>query len=133
MSTARLAAIFVTQISTQLALLVSSVRILNIGKDYSSELSTGEEDVDSPKWLELFQQFPHVRLVSVDVAQLVPGIVQALVTEDVAEGIIPELTSLGLEGFCQSPCMVEATVEQFVTTAGILGHDIRRVPVVIFF
>lgn len=79
--------------------LLSSVRILNIEKDYSSELPTGEEDVDSTQWLELFQQFSHVRLVSVDVEQLVQGIVQALVTEDVAEGILPELTSLGLGGF----------------------------------
>jgi len=73
--------------------LLSSVRILNIEKDYSSELPTGEEDVDLVQWLELFQQFPHVRLVSVNVdsEQLVLGIVKALVTEDVAERIFPRV------------------------------------------
>jgi len=41
--------------------------------------------------------------------------VQALATEDVAEGILPELTSVRLEGFHQYTFIVEA-VEQFITT-----------------
>jgi hypothetical protein len=118
---------FVTEISTQLSPLLSSVRIFNIEKDYNSELPTGEEDVDSTQWLELFQQFPHVRLVSVNVEQYVPGLVQALVTEDVAEGILPELTSLRLEGYRQSPSTVE-TVEQLVTTRRLSGRPIDVYP-----
>ena len=77
-------------------------------------------------WLELFQQFPHVRLLSVNSEQLVPGILQALATEDLAEGILPELTSVRLEGFRQYASIVEA-VEQFITTRMHSGRlvDVR--------
>jgi len=70
---------------------------------------------------EISLKFSHVRLVSVDVEQPVLGIVQALVAEDVAEGIFPELTSLGLNS--PTPIHGEA-IEQFVTTRRLSGRPV---------
>jgi hypothetical protein len=111
---------FVIQILNQLSPLLSSVRSLIINN--SSELPTGEEDVDSTQWLELFQPFTHAREFRA-FEQLVPGIVQALVTEDMATGILPELTKLSLQRYRRSPAVVEAA-EQFVAVRGLSGRTI---------
>ena len=111
---------FVIQILNQVTPLLSGVRSLIINKPY--ELPTGEEDVDSTQWLELFQPFAHAREFRA-FEQLVPGIVQALVTEDMATGVLPEVTQLSLEGYGKSPAVVEA-VEKFVAARKLLGRNV---------
>jgi hypothetical protein len=115
---------FVTQISNQLSPLISSVHSLSIKKGY--KLPTGEEDVDSTQWLELFQPFTHATQLHVWEKQLVPGIVQALVAEDMAAGVLPELTSLHLSGYRGSPS-VEKAAEQFVDTREFSGRAVRLI------
>jgi hypothetical protein len=107
---------FVIQIIDQFPLL-SGVRSLIINKPH--EMPTGEEDVDSTQWLELLEAFRHVREFRA-FEKLVPGIMQALVTEDIATGVFPELTQLSLEGYRKSPAVVEAA-EQFVAGRGLSG------------
>ena len=107
-----------TQIFSQLSPLLSNVKTLAIRK--SSFPPTGQEDVALTQWLELFQLFPRVWEVRV-IEELVPGVVHALATEDMATGMLPRLIFLHLEKFRQSPSMVEA-VEQFVA---VRGHRIR--------
>jgi hypothetical protein len=112
---------FVAQISTQLSPLLSSVRSLSIKEDLA--LPTGEEDVDSTQWLELFQPFTHVTQVLVFGRQLVPGIVQALVTEDTATEVLPELTSLHLNGYRDSPPVAKAA-RQFVAARSLSNRTV---------
>jgi hypothetical protein len=89
---------FVTQVSSQLFLLLKSVGTLRVVDSHVSyQLSLllkivgtlrvidsqddgipGWEDVDSTQWLEVFLPFTHVGELRVS-GQLVPGIVQALV------------------------------------------------------
>ena len=105
---------FVTQISSQLPLQVlSSVRLLSI--QTNDTLPTGEDDLDSTQWLEFFQPFTHVTYVDVLGEKLVPGIVQTLATEDMATEVLPELTSLRLNGYRKSPSVAKAA-EKFVAT-----------------
>ena len=110
---------FVTQILSQLSSLLSSVHLLDIQSD---ELPTGEEDVDSTQWLELFQPFTHVTEVHVW-EKLVPGIVQALAAEDMTAEILPELTSLRLDRYRSSPSVMKAA-GQFVATRKLSGRTI---------
>jgi hypothetical protein len=113
---------FVTQISSQLSPpLHSGVRFLSIKKGLG--FPTGEEDVDSTQWLELFRPFTNVTQFSVFEKQLVPGIVQALVTEEMATEVLPELTRLRLKGYRKSPSMAKA-VEQFVATRRLSGRTV---------
>ena len=111
---------FVTEILSQLSPFLSSVRSLSIRKGYES--LTGEEDVDSTQWLELFQSLTHVTQLDVWVNQLVPGIVEALVAEDMATEVLPDLTGLRLRGY-RSSSSVEAA-EQFVATRTLSGRAI---------
>ncbi|KAF8489251.1 hypothetical protein F5888DRAFT_1808905 [Russula emetica] len=111
---------FVTEILTQLSPLLISVRSLTIQK--GDELPS-MEDMDSTQWLELFRPFTHVTLVRVSEEQLVPSIVQALVTEDMATAVLPELFSLHLEKHSGTPSVVEAA-EQFVATRRLSGHTV---------
>ena len=111
---------FVTEILTQLSPLLSGVRSLTIQK--SDELPS-REDMDSMQWLELFRPFPHVTLVRVSEEQLVPSIVQALVTEDMATAVLPELFSLHLEEHSGTPSVVEAA-KKFVGTRKLSGHTV---------
>ena len=46
-----------------------------------------------------FRGLTHVTRVYVCEKQLVPGIVHALAMEDIAAGVLPELTSLHLSGY----------------------------------
>ncbi len=110
---------FVADISSQLALLLFGVRSLIIQK--GDELPS-RENVDSTEWLEFFRPFTHVTLVRVSEELLVPSIVQALVTEDMAT-VLPELFSLHLEGYSGIPPVVEA-VEQFVAMRRSSGHTV---------
>ena len=87
------------------------MRLLSIEKD--GELASGKEDVDSTQWLEFFRPFTHVGQVHVWETQLVPGIVQALATEDKPPDLLPELISLSLRGYRSSPSVAKAAV-QFV-------------------
>jgi hypothetical protein len=108
---------FATQILSQLSPLLSGVLSLTIDKGLA--LPT-REDVDSTQWLELFRPFTHARTVNVT-EQLVPGIVQALVTEDVATEVLPELTRLRLKEYRKSPSVAKAA-DQFVATRRLSGR-----------
>lgn len=113
---------FVTEVLTQLSdasPLLSGVRSLTIQK--GDELPS-MKDMDSTQWLELFRPFTHVTLVRVSEEQLVPSIVQALVTEDMATAVLPELFSLHLEKH-SAPSVVEAA-EQFVAARKLSGHTV---------
>ena len=114
---------FVTQITSQLSPLLSSMHELTITADSSFEVQTGEEAVDSTQWLELFQQFTHVTKVTVWVEQLVPDIMQALVMEDTATEVLPELNTLCLYGY-RSTSSVAKAAKQFVATRSLSGRTI---------
>lgn len=111
---------FVTQISTQLSSLLSSVRSISIKEDLA--LPSGEEDVDSTQWLELFRPFTHVTQVLIFGRQLIPGIVQALVMDTDTE-VLPELTSLHLNGYRDSSSVAKAA-KQFVATRSLSGRTV---------
>ena len=113
---------FVTQITSQLSPFLFSVHELAIQAGPKFEVLAGE-DVDSTQWLELFQPFTHVTKVTVWAKQLVPGILQALVTEDMAAGVLPELTTFRLYGYPSDPSVVKAA-EQFVVTRRLSGHRV---------
>ena len=108
---------FVTQILNQLSSILSSVHSLDIQSD--NELPTGEEDMDSAQWVELFQLFTHTREVCVW-EKLVPSIVQALVAEDMTAEVLPELTELHLSGN-RSSRSVAKVAGQFVAARKISG------------
>jgi hypothetical protein len=108
---------FVTQITSQLSPLLSSVHELCIG----GKMTTGEED--STQWLELFQIFTHVTKVTVLDERLLPGVVHALVMGDMAAGVLPELTRLHLEGYLSTPSVVKAA-ERFVATRRLAGRTV---------
>lgn len=111
---------FVTQILSQLSPLLSSVTKLTFITH--SEMPAGKEDVDPTQWLELFQLFTHVMEIHV-FEQLVPDIVQALTTEVMDIGILPELTSLSLNGYRRSPSAVKVA-EEFVATRRVSGRTV---------
>jgi hypothetical protein len=111
---------FVTQILSQLSPLLSSVDSLTINKPY--KMPRGEEDVESTQWVELFRPFTHVKTVHV-FDRLVPDIVDALVTEDMATGVIPELTRLYLNGYRKSPSVAKAA-ELFVAARRHSGRTV---------
>ena len=114
---------FVTQITSQLSPLLSSVHELTISAGSSLEVPTGEKAVESTQWLELFRPFTHVTRVTVWEKQVVPGIVQALVMEDVAVGVLPELTTLCLYEYHSTPSVAKAA-EQFVATRRLSGRTV---------
>ncbi len=111
---------FVTQILSQLSPLLSSVAKLTFVTH--SEMLNGKEDVEPTQWLELFQLFTHVREIHV-FDQLVPDVVQALVTEDMDMGVLPELTSVILNGYRKYPSVAKAA-EEFVVTRRLSGRTI---------
>jgi hypothetical protein len=110
-----------TQISRQLSPLLSSVRVLVITRGRG--LPTEEEDVDSTRWREFFQPFTHVTKVYVWVPSFVRGILQALVAEGMAAGVLPELATLTLWKYHTSPSMTKAA-EQFVATRKLSGRTV---------
>jgi hypothetical protein len=123
---------FVTQVTTQLSpFFLSSVQSLIIEKFLGGSMRPGVEYVDSARWLELFQPFSHVTRVHVRERQFVPSIVQALAMEEegtnenvVAAGVLPELNSLYLDGYRDSPSVVE-DAEQFVSSRRLTGRPVR--------
>ena len=115
---------FVNQILTQLSFLLSTVDSLDIQS--GDDLPTGEEDVESAQWLELFQLFAHVTRVYVW-DQLVPSIVQALAAEDMTAEVLPELTSLYLSGYRSFPSVAKV-VKQFVATRRLSGRSVSLTP-----
>lgn len=155
---------FVTQITSQLPpFIISRVHSLSIkkkknaparrghnssatgasGGDSNSNFSDSEEDVDSAaQWLELFRPFRHLKQIHVWEKQLVPGIVQALVSsteEDEEEGeenmnhmaaegvpVLPELSSLHLSGYRKSPSVAKAA-EEFVAARRLAGRTVRLI------
>jgi hypothetical protein len=115
---------FTAQIFNQLPPLLSGAKLLIIDKPYL--MSTGREDVDPAQWLELFQPLPHrphLSEVRVDIEELVPDVVHALVNGDMAAGLLPCLTSLHLEGYRKSPSAIDA-VERFVATRKLASRNI---------
>ena len=111
---------FVTQITSQLSSHLSSVRLLEV--QIGDELPTGEENVDSAEWLELFQLFPHLTQVYIS-EKLVSHIMEALVAEDMAAEVFPELTSLHLGQYHHLPSVAIA-VERFVTARKLSGRTV---------
>ena len=111
---------FVTEILSQLSPLLSSVAKLTFITHL--EMPTGKEDVDPNQWLELFRLFTQVREIHV-FEQLVPNIVQALVVEAMDIGVLPELTSLSLNGYRKSPSAAQAA-EEFVATRSVSGRTV---------
>ena len=111
---------FVTQILSQLSSLLSSVHVLVIQS--GDEFPTGEEDVDSTEWLELFQLFTHVTQVDVS-EKLVPSITPALVAEGMTAEVLPDLTSLQLRGYRRFQSVAKAA-EQFIATRKLSGHTV---------
>ena len=112
---------FTTQIFNQLFPLISSAKVLIIYKPYA--MSAGREEVDPAQWLELFQPLPHLSEVRVDVEELVPDIVHALVNQGMAAGVLPGLTSLYLEGYQKSPSTIDAA-KRFVDSRKLANHNI---------
>jgi len=103
---------FVTQVSSQLSPLLKSVGMLFVivSRD---EMPSGEEDVDSTQWLELLQPFTRVRELRVSGDdQFVRDIGQALVTEEMAAEVLPELTKISVWGGRRRPDVIEAA-QQF--------------------
>jgi len=90
---------FVTQVSSQLPPLLKSgeTLYLYVSQHHDPDIPTlqSTEDVDSAQWLELFQPFTHVRTLDVS-GKFALDILQALVTEDMDAGVLPELTQLYL-------------------------------------
>jgi hypothetical protein len=116
---------FAIDILNQLSPLLSGVGSLVIFKATSyigDGLVTGEEDVDSTQWLELLQPFTHATKFNV-AEKFVLVIVQALVMDDNATGVLPELTQLDLQMYRKSPAVVEAA-EQFVAARRLSGRNI---------
>ena len=111
---------FVTQITSQLTSHLSSVHLLDI--QIGDALPTGEEDVDSTDWLELFQLFPHVTQVYVS-EKLVPRIMEALVAQDMTTEVFPKLTSLRLGQYHNLPSVAIAA-ERFVTARKLSGRTV---------
>ena len=117
---------FVTEVSRQLFPLLESVGTLTIsGNNIMPTLPSEEEDMDSTQWLEVFQPFTHLRELHIP-GKFVLDILQALVTEDMAAGVFPELTRLSVAGVNKrnSATVVEAA-EQFVAARKLSGRTIR--------
>ena len=111
---------FVSGFSSQLSPLLKSVSKLYI---FGDDRMPSGEDMDSTQWLELFQPFTRVRDLGVS-GQFVPDIVQALVTEDMAAGVLPELAQLFVTRMGEAreqAAVVEAT-EQFVASRKLSGR-----------
>ena len=134
---------FATQILSQLSLLLSSVQELTI--ESGDGFPTGEEDVDSTQWLELFRLFTHVKWVNIKKSEFTSGVVRTLVSEDMTTEVLPELTSLFLQGYHKvsyystpkfflqgyhkvsyysNPQSVAIAAEQFVATRRLSGLTI---------
>jgi len=107
-----------TQILSQLSPLLPNVKRLDIRT--SPTLPTGNEDVDSAQWLELFQLFPHSHTLFV-AEPLGPCIAHALV--DMVTETLPAFSLLSLSGYRKSPSAAEA-VEKFVTMRTLSGHKV---------
>ena len=75
----------------------SNVQFLSVGRqpNHWPHIPTGVEDVDSGQWLELFQLFRNVSKVRIWESGLVPGIVQALVTEEEEERLMKTRSPMG--------------------------------------
>ena len=112
---------FVTQILSPLSFLLS--RAVCVIIETNRGIPTGEEDMDSTQWLELFRSFTHVKEVRVMEAQLVPSIVQALATEATATGVLPGLSRLYLHDFGRSPFVSDAA-QQFVSIRSLSGRPV---------
>jgi hypothetical protein len=110
---------FVTEILNHLSPLLSSVDSLTINKPYKMPFGEG---VESTQWLGIFRPFTHVRTIHV-FDRIVPDIVDALATEDMATGVLPELTRLYLKGYRKSPSVVKAA-EQFVAARRQAGRTV---------
>ena len=79
--------------------------------------------MDPIQWLELFQPFSQTSKIRISIEELVPDGMRALVSEDMAPGILTRLTSLHLEGYRKSTFAMEAA-ERFVATRKLAGHNI---------
>ena len=112
---------FTAQIFNQLPTLLSSQKLLIIRNLYS--IPTGREDVDPAQWLELFQPLLSLSELRVNVGELVPDVVHALINEDTATDILPCLTSLHLEGYRKSPSAIDAA-KRFVASRKLANRNI---------
>jgi hypothetical protein len=116
---------FTTQILSQIRPFLSSTRTLLISRGYRGlSLSLGKDDVDPTQWLELFQPFSQVSDVRVEEEELVPDIMHALVSDDVAAGLLPSLTTLYLKWYHLSESTKEAAA-RFVAARKAAGRSIK--------
>ena len=79
--------------------------------------------MNATQWLELFQSFTHVKEIRVMEAQLVPSVVEALVSEEMDPEVLPELGHLFLCDFPNCPFMLNAA-EQFVAMRSLIGRPV---------
>jgi hypothetical protein len=110
---------FVTQILGHLPPLLS--RVVHVTIETNLRMPSGEEDMDSTQWLELFQSFTHVKEFHVMERQLVPSVVQALVTEAMATGVLPELNYLYLRDFDK---ISSNAAEKFISMRSLSGRPV---------
>ena len=106
-----------TQVSSQLSslLFVHSLSLLN-----NYKLPTGEEDVDSTLWLEHLLVWRRLRFWRRD---LYRESCEPLVVEDMATEVLPELITLCLNEYLNSPSLSKAA-EQFVATRRLSGRTV---------
>jgi hypothetical protein len=113
---------FVVQILGHLPHLLS--RVSHVTIETNQGMPTGKEDMDSTQWLELFQSFTHVKEVRVVDEELVSGVIEALVTEATATGILlPELSDLHLQNLSRFP-LASVAAEQFVSMRSHSGRPV---------
>jgi hypothetical protein len=112
---------FSTQILHGLSPLLYSVKVLSILESLYPLF--GKEDVDPTQWLEVFQPISQITKIRVSIEVLVPGVMCALVSEDMTPGILPRLTSLHLAGYRKSTFTMEAA-GRFAATRKLAGHNI---------
>ena len=115
---------FVTQVSSYLSPLLESVGTLKVSQ-YGEMPS--REDVDPTQWLELVQLFTHATKLWI-LGEFTLDIMQALATEEMAAGVLPELTRLELGDNNQdveNPAIEAA--KQFVAARKLSGHTVALI------
>ena len=114
---------FVTQVSSQLSPLLNvGVLFIIVLRD---EMPSGEQGVDSTQWLELLQPLTRLRELRVSgVNQFVRDIGQALVTEEMAAEVLPELTKVSVWGGRRKPDVIEA-IQRFAAARKVFDSTLH--------
>jgi hypothetical protein len=111
------------QVLTLFFLSIDMVELLAISgsRDLPSQ---GQDDIESMRWRENFQQLTAVKnlFVSKEFTQTIALALQELVGESVT-GVLPALESLFLEGL-QSSELVQEAIGKFVSARELSGHPV---------